>query len=259
MLTIKINKDNLLKTVNIQDIATQSHDQQIILFNQVDKLLLDINKKKYENSKEIIEFIKSARIPNLINKNKITLLALLNFFQKRFTLKPFYIDIDEKIENRNKLSHPSINIISKLNNFPHLIGISGLRDKTGKLISKSKPREFLDGVLYQWLLINSYEDYMLDLEKLEVFSWMTQTLSNPTYILTREAIRENNTKIKADLIFIRRIFSSNKYSFHIVCLKNESQNNYAFVSQFAIVTKRFYRIEKMFDLGKAIYNFYKNR
>jgi hypothetical protein len=86
---------------------------------------------------------------------------------------------------------------------------------------------------------------------------MTQTLSNPTYILTKDAINNDKTKYNADLIFIRRVLHSDKYAFHIVGLKNESYNNFTFVSQFAIKTNRYNRINIMFNLKKAIYNFYK--
>jgi len=111
--------------------------------------------------------------------------------------------------------------------------------------------------LYQWILINSHKDFEIDFEKLEVFSWISQTLLNPTYILPSSAIRTSSTKFNADLIFIRKIIYSDKYAFHIIGLKDENSSNFAFKSQFAITKKRYYRIKKMFNLEKAIYNFYK--
>nr|MBL0722072.1 hypothetical protein [Sulfurovaceae bacterium] len=158
---------------------------------------------------------------------------------------------------RFKIGLDTILISSKINNFPHLIGVSGVRNETGELIAKTKPKEFLDGVLYQWILLDAHTNYMIDYEKLEVFSWISQTLSNPTYILPNSAIVKRNTKFDADLIFIRKILYSDKYAFHIIGLKDEDGTNYAFKSQFAITKNRHYRLIKMFDLKKAIYDFYK--
>ena len=58
---------------------------------------------------------------------------------------------------------------------------------------------------------------------------------------------------------MRKIFYSDKYAFHIVGLKNEKNNDFAFKSQFAISKKRYYRIKKMFNLEKAVYDFFKER
>jgi hypothetical protein len=221
------------------------------------KSLININKQIYIKDLNILRIIKLTKIPKLLDKNNLTLLALLNYFQKRFASKPFIINFHNLQKTFCNPPYNTINIISKLNNLPHLLGISGQRDKNGKIISKVKPQEFLDGVLYQWILINAHENFNLDFEKIEVFSWITQTLSNPSYILTKDAIRRTNTKFNSDLIFIRKILCSDKYAFHIVGLKNESYNNFAFISQFAISKNRFNRINIMFDLKKAIYNFYK--
>ena len=139
-----------------------------------------------------------------------------------------------------------------------MVGIKGERDFMGKVITKSKPRKFLDGVLYQWLLINNLEDFVLDFEKVETFHWIWQTLLMPTYILPRESINSKNTKFNADLIFVKRILQSPKYSFHIVGLKHESSNKFTLISQFPISKERFNRIRFMFDIKKANYNFYKS-
>jgi len=88
---------------------------------------------------------------------------------------------------------------------------------------------------------------------------MHQTLSSPTYILLSNAINSTETNFNADIIFIRRILHSDKYAFHLVGLKNENNDNFAFKSQFAISRNRQYRIKKMFDLEKAVYNFYKEK
>lgn len=260
MSLIKCTIDDNTQVINLENINVESHVNKIKLFNDIDELLLSINKNKYENAKEIIKYIKSIRSPQQISKLKITLLSLMNFFQKTYVTNTFKVNLSKIPENiRVKLDWQSVNIISKINNFPHLIGISGLRDIQGNIISRAKPREFLDGVLYQFILLHSHADYILDSEKLEVFPWMHQTLSNPTYILDSSAINPEGTKFHADLIFIRRIFNSDKYIFHIIGLKNESGTNFTFKSQFAITRDRQYRLKKMFDLDKAIFDFYKRK
>ena len=260
MSTITVNTSNNLQTFDFQDSLKLSHIEQLKLTNELDNMLVNINKNKYENAKEIIKYIKSIRSPQQINKLKITLLSLMNFFQKTYVTNTFEVNLSKIPENvRFKLGWQSVNIVSKINNFPHLIGISGLRDIQGNIISRAKPREFLDGVLYQFILLHSHEDYILDSEKLEVFPWMHQTLSNPTYILDSSAINPEGTRFHADLIFIRRIFNSDKYIFHIIGLKNESGTNFTFKSQFAITRKRQYRLKKMFNLDKAIFDFFKEK
>jgi len=254
MSSITLSTNDDMKTINFtSNLSLSEH-------NELDNLLLYVNKNKYAHAKEIIKYLKSRRSPEHISTMKITLLSLLDFFQKTYVANTFKVNLSKIPENiKVKLGWKSINIVSKINNFPHLIGISALRDDVGNIISRTKPREFLDGVLYQFVLLHAHEDYELDSEKLEVFPWMHQTLSNPTYILDSSSINPEGTKFNADLIFIRRIFNSDKYVFHIVGLKNESGTNFTFKSQFAITRDRQYRLKKMFDLDKAIFDFYKEK
>ena len=259
MSLIKFSIDDT-QVINLEKIDTQSDIDKIKLFNNIDESLRSINKYKYQNAKEIVKYIKSIRSPEQISIFKITLLALMDFFQKTYVTNTFQVKINRLPEHvREKLDWKSINIISKINNFPHLIGISGLRDNAGKIISRVQPREFLDGTLYQWILLNHHDDFILDYEKLEVLPWMHQTLSSPTYILLSDAINSEGTNFNADIIFVRRILNSDKYAFHLVGLKNESNDNFTFKSQFAISRDRQYRIKKMFNLEKAVYDFYKEQ
>lgn len=223
----------------------------------IDSLFLKTNKLKYDNALKIINYIESSKIANNINKSEITLFALLQYFQKKYVFKNFVLHLEHE-SFQKKIYLDKIKIINKLTNFPHLLGVKGERDSNGKVISKSKPRKFLDGVLYQWVLINHLEDFVLDFEKLETLPWLWQTLVMPTYILPKESIKKENTKFDADLIFVKRVFNSSKYSFHIVGLKNEYGNNFAIVSQFPVTKKRFHRIKAMFDISKAYYDFYKS-
>jgi hypothetical protein len=261
MSIITVNANGRSEVISLKDIEKQPNAQQTKMFNQMDNLFADINKKKYLNAKDIVNNIRYTKSPYILNTDDITLLALMDFFQKKYVVNTFHVEIGKKISQQEKLKREwrSIDIISKLNNFPHLIGISGIRDKSGEIISRAKPKEFLDGVLYQWILLTYHAGYALDKEKLEVFSWMHQTLLNPTYILLSSAIKTEKTKFRADLIFIRKILFSQKYAFHIIGLKNEKNSNFAFKSQFAVTKNRHYRIEKMFDLKKAIFDYYKEK
>lgn len=260
MSIITVSTNNHIQTIDLQTTTELSHTDQLKQINELDKLLININKNKYENSKKIVDYIKSIRSPHYISSFKITLLALMNFFQKTYVTNTFKVNLNKiPTHVREKLDWKSINIISKINNFPHLIGISGLRDDSGKIISRILPKEFLDGVLYQWILLNNHDDFVLDSEKLEVLPWMHQTLSSPTYILLSDAINPTGTNFSADIIFVRRILNSDKYAFHLVGLKNEKDDNFAFKSQFAISKDRQYRIKKMFNLEKAVYDFYKEK
>lgn len=258
IITITIN--NYLHTIDLQDIVKLPHINQLELLNKLDSLMIDTNKSKYENSQKIITYIESIRSPNYIDRSKITLLALLNFFQKQYVSQTFKAKLNRiPAEIRHALPYTKIDIISKLNNLPHLIGISGIRDTSGNVISRAQPKEFLNGVLYQWIQLQAHETFTLDYEKLEVFPWIHQTLSTPTYIFLKEAINSSETNFDADIIFVRKILYSDKYTLHLVGLKNEHGNTFAFKSQFAISKERFYKFKKMFNIDKAIYDFYKEK
>lgn len=237
--------------------SNEKVDELISNIKAIDTLLIDTNKKKHIDSEKIIKLISNTKIPNYIPKDHTTLFALLNYFQKKYVFKKFILEF--QVDSFQKKSPwNKVVVTNKLNNLPHLLGVKGERDSSGTVISKSKPRKFLDGVLYQWLLMNNLEDFVIDFEKLEVIPWVWQTLVMPTYILPREAIRKENTKFNADLIFIKRVYNSSQYAFHLVGLKLESGNNFTIVSQFPISKQRFNRINYLFDTKKAYYDFYKS-
>jgi hypothetical protein len=104
----------------------------------------------------------------------------------------------------------------------------------------------------------AFDDFIIDFEKLEVFSWIWQTIVTPTYIINKDEINQTHTKLKADIIFIKRVYNSKKYSFHIVALKNEIDNDFSIISQFGIKKECFNRISWMFNIENASYNFYKS-
>jgi len=223
-----------------------------------DQMLVDFHKENYNNSLNIIDYIKEQKAPSCINIGSVTLFALYDYFQREYVLKPLKVYEDIILKISHLIPWESITIVSKMSNFPHLIGVKPKNDNT-ILTHSNKVKLFLDGVMYRWILFDYNQYFCLDFEKIEVFSWIKQTLSNPTYILTKSAIRPNGTKICADLFFMKRILNSDKYCFHIVALKNEDANNFAFVSQFAIEKDRLYRVNTMFDVSQAIYSYKKPR
>lgn len=234
--------------------------KQVKKIFQNDLVMYDFYKEKYEHSLKIIEYIKNQKAPFHLEKDYLTLFALYDYFQKEYVLKRCFIYDDVICKISGKIPWKTINIVSKTSNFPHLIGAQVVENDTNiKITHQNKVKMFLDGVLYHWILLYSNKYYILDFSKVEVFSWITQTLSNPTYILTKSAVRPQGTKICGDLFFCKKIFNSDKYCFHLVVLKHQDENNFAFVSQFAIEKNRFYRIKKMFDLSQAIYKYKKPR
>lgn len=255
---IKISNNHTSCEVDYENITEETFNNKLTTFNKVDTILRDINKKKSDNLQEIINNIKNSTVPQTLCKDKITLFALLNYFQKKYVFKNFKIYFKNTVLI-NKLKIDYIKIVVKLNNFPHLLGVTTKRDTFGNIVCKKNPQKFLDGVLYQWLLLTDLEDFVIDFDKLDSFSWIWQTLIMPTYILPKEAIRKEKTKFDADLIFIKRVFKSSKYSFHLVGLRQEKENNFTIVSQFPIRKERFYKINFMFDLNKAYYKFRKSK
>lgn len=238
-------------------LESMDFDSKLEIINQLDKIFIEINKVKSANSDIIIRNIKSSTIPKQINKYDITLLSLLIYFQKKYVFKNFELYLNFDSFQKTPLWE-NINIKNKLSNFPHLIGVKPQRDSEGNIVSKAKPRKFLDGVLHQTILVDFFDDFIIDFEKLEVLSWLWQTLVMPTYILPKSAINKYRTKLNADIVFVKRVFDSDKYAFHIVALKNETGNDFTLVSQFAIKKECFNRINVMFDLKKAYYDFYKS-
>lgn len=250
-----------MTVINLKEISKELKSLTPHLQNQTIKLLdtslVEINRLKHRHSKEIIDYTKSLYIPRSIDKNAVTLFALLNYFQKKYVFKDFMLYFDDE-SFQKKLPWEKIELNVKLNNLPHLLGIRGERDLDGR-VCRAKPRKFLDGVLFQWVLMDALGEFVVDFEKLSVIPWMWQTMVMPTYILPKEAIKRQNSKLNADLIFLKRVLDSKEYAYHVVCLKEENGGSFTFISQFPITMQRAARMYEMFDLRKAYYDFYKSK
>ena len=253
---IKIN--DILKEYDIESISQKDNIERIKFFAEFDNMMVAVNKSKYNNSKVILNYLDELRVPRLIDSERINLFSLFNFFQKKYVYHDFKLDLTKYSEKvYGAIGYPAIDVACNPNNFPHLIGIRGERDELNRIISREKPQEFLDGVLHQWILLNVHEGFKLDYDKLAVFHWIHSTITAPTYIFTKEAIKKENTKFNADIIMVKKIFNSPKQAFHIVGLIQEKGSRYTFNSQFAISKQDEKRFYKMFNQKKVIYDFFK--
>ena len=157
-----------------------------------------------------------------------------------------------KLEDSFKIffSNKQINIRSEFNNFPHLIGIKNELHVSGYI------DKFMDGIFYETNLLEDYEKHnsefhTRDIHKIKTFSWIIETLHNPTYVFEKSAIKKKaSIKFKSDLIFARRIKNCSKYKWHIVGLKKIGKN-FVIQSNFPIKTNG--EFEKKFYLDKKIY------
>lgn len=242
--SFKQNMSSILDTCDLEDFA---------FLREFDCIFATTNHKKYIHSQDIIEYISDTKIPALLDINKITFLALLDYFQKKYVFSNFWLDMDLFLGTRFHIAGKNKSYISaQLTNFPHLIGIKKLRDSDKKVIHRKKPQEFLDGVIYQWIVVDACGGYEIDMQKLEVFPWIAQTLSNPTYIFPKSAFNKNYTRIEADLCFARACLNSDNYSYHLIFLKYTGSNKFTLVSQFGLIKKEYFRLKKIFDFEKRV-------
>ena len=136
------------------------------VLKELDVAFVPTSKLKYKENKSVINSLKNLRIPQIIEDDRITLLALSDYFQKKYVYKQFNLHIQHD-SFQDKLPWDIIKLSIKANNFPHLLGIKSERDIHGNILSRTRPKEFLDGVFYQWILINNLDGVVLDDEKLE--------------------------------------------------------------------------------------------
>ena len=76
MSIIRVETNHQTEIIDFENIENKSYIEQIELINTTDKILLNINKNKHQNAKEIINYIKSIRSPEQLDTLKITLLRL---------------------------------------------------------------------------------------------------------------------------------------------------------------------------------------
>jgi len=113
MSIITVNTNNNIQTIDFQDSLKLPYTKQLKLINELDNLLVNINKNKYDNAQKSVKYIKSIRSPEQINIFNITLLSLMDFFQKTYVTNIFKVKLNKIQQNiQEKLGWESINIIS---------------------------------------------------------------------------------------------------------------------------------------------------
>jgi len=243
--------NNLEKSIEDE---IREYDNQL---NELADCRSKINDLKKAKDKLVKQYIIDTKAPKILDINLLNYKALLFYFKDNFiktslTLKLVNYENNGKLEANfiDFFSKGKINIKSQFNNFPHLIGIKNERHISGYM------DEFMDGIFYETNLLEDYEkhnseSYTRDIHKIKTFSWIIETLHNPTHVFEQNAIRKKaSVKFKSDLIFARRIQNDSKYKWHIVGLKKIG-GNFVIQSNFPIKTNG--EFKKKFDLDKKIY------
>ena len=223
----------------------------------------DINILKRAKDKLVKEYIFNTKIPKILDLELLNYKALLFYFKDSFIRRTLQLKYEHYI-NKNDLNSlqnikkstletifnsNSISIKSTYDNFPHLIGIKNSEN------SKNFINEFLEDIFYETKLLEDFKDHKGDENKIKTFSWIYSTLQSPTMILERDAIK-SNSKFRSDLIFVKKIFNSKEYKYHIVGL-GKIDNNYVIKSQFPISTED--EFNKKFNRRKKIYQIKRGR
>ena len=221
--------------------------KEILKYNKLlDKYSIErreINNLKKIKDKLVKEYIFNTKAPQLLSLELLNYKALLFYFKDSFikkSLKLQYKNYSDKndlssLQNIKKDNLKSlfnlgdINIKSTYDNFPHLIGIKNIEN------SKNFIDDFLEDIFYETKLLEDFREHRGDENKIKTFSWIYSTIQNPTMILERDAIK-SNSKFRSDLIFVRKIFNSKEYKYHIVGL-GRFGNDYVIKSQFPINRK----------------------
>lgn len=214
-----------------------------------------INNLKHLKDDAVTKYINAKSSNEEIKLDCLNYRALLKYYRETF-LKPRYLDtklyLNNIVTNQTRLNDFN-NIFgngfyceTKYEEFPHLIGIKF--DKN----TRNAAYEFIQNIHYEKNLLKDYNNHGVDLEKLECYAWIKETIYKPNYICTRHAIKAS--KLNADLIFIRMIQNNNSYYAHVVCMKKSDYSFkgkpvYAINSQFP--KKHHARLQ--FDLNIPIF------
>ncbi|MDM8569447.1 hypothetical protein QUF50_08080 [Thiotrichales bacterium HSG1] len=244
--------------MNILEYKNCIEDEIRFYNNQLDEFVVQrakINKLKKAKDKLVKQYIVDTKAPKILDLELLNYKALLFYFKDNFiktslTLKFMNYEKDGKLEDCfiGFFSNGKINIRSEFNNFPHLIGIKNELHISGYM------DEFMDSIFYETSLLEDYEkhnlNYKRDIHKIKAFSWIIETLYNPTYVFDKSAIKKKESvNFKSDLIFARMVENCT-YNWHIVGLKKLGRN-FVIQSNFPIKTKgEFYG---KFNLDKKIY------
>lgn len=219
-----------------------------------------------KKAKDIIvkQYIYETKAPKTLELSLLNYKALLFYFKDSFIKRSLILKFNHyssndfsqiQQEKKNNLvnyfCNGEINIKLNHNNFPHLIGIRKPLDDNGNIINHNFIEDFLDDIFYETKVLEDYKAHRGDENKIKTFSWIYATLRNPTMILEHDAIKEDHSNFESDLIFVRKLFGSTEYAYHLVGISRQDQCNYFIKSQFPIKTERVFN--KKFNKRKKIY------
>jgi hypothetical protein len=264
--TLSIDLDSF-----VHKLPTQTHpiEEVIIHYDQFLERLATprakINELKKAKDRLIKEYIFMTKAPKTLDLNLLNYKALLFYFKDSFmkrslALKYLYYnrnnDLSALQEGKkdslvNHFCNGKIEIKLTYENFPHLIGIRKPTDSRGNVINHNFIDEFLDDIFYETKVLEDFRSHKGDENKIKSFSWIYATLQNPTMILERDAIK-SSSKFGSDLIFVKKIFNSTEYKYHIVGLSRvDCGCTYVIRSQFPI--ERDIDFNKKFNKRRKIY------
>jgi len=191
-----------------------------------------INELKKAKDQIVKQYIYATKAPFALDLTLLNYKALLFYFKDSFlkrslVLKESHYSNDlTKIDSLRQPNFSNFFAITgeltiKLthNNFPHLIGIRKPVDSHGNVINHNYIDEFLDDIFYETKVLEDYRSHRGDEHKIKTFSWIYATLQNPWVVFESDAIKTNRSNFDSDLVFVRKIYGSHEYKYHIVGLK----------------------------------------
>lgn len=223
-----------------------------------------INELKKAKDMLVKQYIYETKAPKTLELHLLNYKALLFYFKDSFIKRSMSLKFEHYASNDfsqtqkdkknnlvNYFCNGEINIKLNHNNFPHLIGIRKPVDVNGNIVSHNFIEDFLDDIFYETKVLEDYQAHRGDVNKIKTFSWIYATLRNPTMILEKDAIKEDYSNFESDLIFVRKLFGSSEYAYHLVGISRQDQCNFFIKSQFPIKTERVFN--KKFNQRKKIY------
>lgn len=216
-----------------------------------------INSIKNKKDEFIKKYIKDNNFPTKLQSKYLNYKALLFYFIESFTISDTilyyntYKNDTSRLQLKKKESFKDkfknnlpIKINVNIYNFPHLIGYK--RSKAA-----NKPINlFIKDILYESDLSHNYESDGCNLNKIEAFAWILETLKKPFLIYDQDGIKQSSL-LKSNMVFIRR----DKDRYHYVSLQvhSGSDNNQYYINSHHSLTEKEYRSK--FNQNKYIYKY----
>ncbi len=197
-----------------------------------------------KKAKDIIvkQYIYETKAPKTLELSLLNYKALLFYFKDSFIKRSLIL----------KFNHYASNDFSQIqqekkNNLVNYFCNGEINIK----LNHNFIEDFLDDIFYETKVLEDYKAHRGDENKIKTFSWIYATLRNPTMILEHDAIKEDHSNFESDLIFVRKLFGSTEYAYHLVGISRQDKCNFFIKSQFPIKTERVFN--KKFNKRKKIY------